>query len=220
MAVLNDVLTPEELTQIRDLAAKTVFQDGKATAGEAARKVKDNLQAVGTDPNMATVTEIVLTALRRHPYTPTLLRPRRWSKFMLSKYSGGQEYGFHTDNPQMKDANGGVLRTDLSFTLFLSDPATYDGGGLIIREGDGDKLIKLPAGSAVAYQTGDLHRVDPVTRGTRLACVGWMQSIIRTDFQRQILFDLERARMGAPEGEPRLMIQKAIGNLVRLWMEG
>lgn len=220
MAILHNVLTAEELAQVRACAETAVFQDGKATAGAAARRVKDNLQAVKDDPRLLEAAAVVLAAMRRHSVTNALLRPRRWSKFLLSKYSDGQEYGFHTDNAALTDNTGAYLRTDLSFTLFLADPDTYDGGALIIRDLNGDRAVKLPAGSAFAYQTGDLHRVQPVTRGTRVACVGWMQSMIRTDFQRQILFDMEQARAALPEGDMRVLQGKAIGNLLRLWSEG
>lgn len=120
----------------------------------------------------------------------------------------------------MVDEHGGPLRTDLSFTLFLQDPGAYDGGALLIDGLDGEREFRPAAGSAVVYQTGQLHRVTPVTRGERLACVGWIQSRVRRADQRELLFDLERIRPATPEGEARLLLDKAIGNLLRMWSEG
>ena len=120
----------------------------------------------------------------------------------------------------MLDEYGQPLRTDLSFTLFLQEPDAYDGGALLIDGLDGEREFRPGAGSAVVYQTGQLHRVTPVTRGERLACVGWIQSAIRRADQRELLFDLERLRPATPEGEPRLLLDKAIGNLLRMWSEG
>ncbi len=148
----------------------------------------------------------------------TLVRPVRWSNLIFSRYAPGQQYGLHTDNASMYDANGCPLRTDVSFTLFLSDPESYEGGALLIQDLAGDREFRPRAGSAVFYPTGLLHRVTPVTAGVRLACVGWVQSLVRRPDQREILFDLDRLREGA-EDDAALLVDKTIGNLLRMWGE-
>lgn len=219
MIVLADVLSPLELAQVREGLAAAPFRDGKATAGPMARRVKDNEQARGDDPGVQALAALVREALERHPVFGLLARPARWSTLMFSRYAGGQRYGLHTDDAAMRDEHGGRLRTDLSFTLFLADPETYDGGALLVDGLEGEREVRPDAGSAVLYQTGQLHRVTPVTRGERLACVGWIQSLVRRADQRELLFDLERLRAATPDGEARLLLDKSIGGLLRMWGE-
>lgn len=217
MLILANVLTDEDVARVREGLAKAPFQDGKATAGPVARKVKRNLQAVGSDPAVEPLRRFVREALKRHPVFTTYARPAVWSRIMFSKYGPGDAYGLHTDDAFMSADGGGRLRTDLSFTLFLSDPATYEGGALLLEGLDGEREHRLRPGDAVLYRTGHLHRVTPVTRGERLAAVGWVQSEIRRDDQREILFDLECVRAGMPANEKRVLLDKAIGALVRDW---
>jgi PKHD-type hydroxylase len=217
--VLADVLTDDELTRVRQGLARAPFRDGKATAGPAARRVKDNEQARGDDAEVQALGRLVREALERHPVFAALARPARWSNLMFSRYSGGQRYGLHTDDAAMRDERGETLRTDLSFTLFLADPDAYDGGALLIDGLDGEREFRPAAGSAVLYQTGQMHCVTPVTRGQRLACVGWIQSQVRRADRRELLFDLERLRPAVPEGEARLLLDKSMGGLLRMWSE-
>ena len=219
MILLSDVLSPQDVARVVAGLETAPFRDGRATAGPQARKVKDNEQARGDDPGVAALARFVREALERHPAFGPLVRPARWSRLMFSRYSGGQQYGLHTDDASMRDEDGERLRTDLSFTLFLADPATYDGGALLIDGLDGEREFRPQAGSAVIYQTGQLHRVTPVTRGVRLACVGWIQSAVRRADQRELLFDLERSRAAMADGEARLLLDKSIGNLLRMWSE-
>lgn len=219
MITLIDVLTAEDLERVRRDLAGLEFRDGRATAGPAARKVKVNEQARGDDPKAAALGRFVRQALERHPVFPGFVRPARWSTVMFSRYGPGHAYGLHTDDAAMRGEDGGRLRTDLSFTLFLGDPADYDGGALLIDGLDGEREFRPPAGAAVIYQTGQLHRVTPVTRGERLAAVGWVQSLIRRADQRELLFDLDRARAAMPDGDDRLLLDKSIGNLLRMWAE-
>lgn len=216
--VLADVLTAAEVERVLEGLATAPFRDGASTAGPAARKVKNNEQTKGDDPVVQALADLVRDALARHPVFPALARPARWSRLMFSRYGPGQQYGLHTDDAFMRDEHGGPLRTDLSFTLFLADPQTYDGGALLIDGLDGEREFRPEAGSAVLYQTGQLHRVTPVTRGRRLACVGWIESTIRRPDQRELLFDLERASAAVPEGEVRMLLEKSLGNLLRMWM--
>ena len=214
MLTIADVLAAEDVARVREGLAAAPFGDGKRTAGPAAKKVKANAQADGADAKVQALAKFVRDALERHPVFSLYARPARWSPVMFNRYRGGDAYGFHVDDPVM-----GEVRTDLSFTLFLSDPETYEGGALLIDGLDGEREVKLSVGSLVLYPTGALHRVTPVTAGERLAAVGWIQSLIRRADEREILFDLGRTRASLPDGEARLTLDKAIGNLVRLWGE-
>jgi PKHD-type hydroxylase len=219
MLTLTEVLEPEDVARVREGLARASFVDGRGTAGAEARKVKANSQAAGDDPAVQALARFVRQAVERHPLFMAYARPARWSRLMFSRYAPGQSYGLHTDDAVMSAEEGSPLRTDLSFTLFLSDPDSYEGGALLVDGLDGEREHRPPAGSAVLYQTGQLHRVTPVTAGERLAAVGWIQSLVRRGDQREILFDLQRVRWSLGEGEPRLLADKAIGNLLRLWGE-
>jgi PKHD-type hydroxylase len=218
MLTIADVLEAEDVARVREGLARAPFKEGKRTAGGDARRVKANWQADGTDEAVAALARFVGQALDRHPIVQAYVRPARWSKLMFNRYGVGETYGMHVDDPLMGEASG-RLRTDLSFTLFLSDPASYDGGALVIDGLDGEREVKLPAGSMVLYATGQLHQVEPVARGERLACVGWVQSLIRQGDQRETLFDLSRVRAALARGEARLLLDKSIAQLVRMWAE-
>lgn len=218
MLTLQGVLTPEDVARVREGLASATFRDGKKTAGGDARRVKANLQADGRDAAVAALADFVRKAVERHPVFTAYARPARWSRLMFNKYGPGQTYGMHVDDPMM-GGEADRLRTDLSFTLFLSDPGSYDGGGLVIDGLDGEREAKLAAGDMIVYPTGALHRVEPVTSGERLACVGWVQSLIRRADEREIVFDLSRTRAAMGPGEARLMLDKSVAALVRMWGE-
>lgn len=220
MIVLTDVLGAAEVARIIQGLAEAPYRDGRATAGPDARRVKLNQQARGDDPQVAELAASVRLVLEGHPIFQALARPARWSRLMFSRYVPGQRYGLHADAATMTDEHGWPLRTDLSFTVFLSDPAAYEGGALRLLGRDGERSFRPDAGSVVLYSTGQLHEVTPVTDGVRLACVGWVQSQVRRADQRDLLFELERARDDLPEGDTRLRIDNAIGNLLRMWGEG
>jgi PKHD-type hydroxylase len=218
MLTIEGVLEPEDVARVREGLAEVPWRDGRRTAGHAARKVKANSQADSDHPKAVALGAFVRQALERDTLLTAYARPARWSLTTFNRYREGEAYGLHVDDALMGQA-GQRLRTDLSFTLFLSEPESYDGGELILDTVEGELAAKLPAGSIAVYATGELHRVAPVTRGERLAAVGWIQSAIRRADERALLFDLARARGGMPDGEPRLILDKAIGNLLRLWAE-
>lgn len=218
MILIENVLGREQALAIGEALAHAPFQDGSLTAGSAARKVKQNTQALGDDAGVAALGDRVRLALEGNALVRRMVRPVRWSNLLFSRYSSGQQYGLHADNAAMVDEHGWPLRTDVSFTLFLSDPDTYGGGSLLIPGQSGDREFRLGAGSAVFYPTGLLHRVTPVTAGVRLACVGWIQSLVRRPDQREILSDLHGLRDDANE-EASLILDKTIGNLLRMWGE-
>jgi PKHD-type hydroxylase len=214
-----EVLSRAEVSAIREVLARAPFRDGVATAGGTAAGVKSNEQARGDDPEVIALGRRVRLHLEAHPLARRWARPVRWSSLIFSRYGEGQRYGLHTDNAVMHDEGGWPLRTDISFTIFLSDAEDYEGGGLLIDDPSGERAFRPAAGWAVFYPTGALHAVAPVTRGTRLACVGWMQSAIRRADQRELLNDLERVRAKAEPGQEALLLDKAIGNLLRMWGE-
>lgn len=217
MLVLDDILSADEVARIRESLKRVSFRDGRVTAGPAAREVKQNEQADGAEPEAAALARTVKMALERHPTFPALVRPVRWSNLMFSRYVTGHRYGLHTDDASMIDEHGWPLRTDVSFTVFLSGPDEYEGGALSFIGESGKSSFRPAAGSAVVYPTGVLHEVTPVTNGVRLACVGWAQSLIRRADQRELLYDLERARRDSTSTEAQLLLDKSIGNLLRMW---
>jgi len=217
--VVLEVLNPQEVLAVREGLETAPFRDGRATAGAAAEQVKRNEQARGDDPAVIDLARRVRLALEAHATVRSLVRPVRWSNLVFSRYAPGQQYGLHVDNAAMYDQGGWPLRTDVSFTLFLSEPETYGGGALLVQDLSGDREFRPPAGHAVFYATSQLHRVTPVTHGVRLACVGWVQSLVRRADQRELLFDLERVRQQLGAEESSLLLDRSIGNLLRMWGE-
>ena len=217
MLVIGPLLSPADLAAVQDAAAALPFGDGRATAGRHAQGVKANDQAQ-PGAELEAVVAKVEAALRAHPLFQSAARPKALTRLIVSRYNIGQTYGLHVDNALMQG-----LRTDLSFTLFLSDPESYDGGALVIEDHFEARAIKLSAGEVILYPATTLHRVEPVTRGTRLAVVGWVQSLIRDPAQREILFDLDQSvdACFAAEGKsPQFdRLSKTRSNLLRMWVE-
>lgn len=217
MIVIENLLTPAEVAALRDMARGLAFGDGKATAGRHAREVKANDQALPS-PELDAVLGKVEAALAANPLFRSAARPKALTKLILSRYRQGQTYGLHVDDALMQG-----LRTDLSFTLFLAEPDTYDGGALIIEDHFEARAVKLNPGELILYPSTTLHRVEPVTRGERLAVVGWVQSLIRDPGQREILFDLDQSveTCFAAEGKSAQFdrLAKTRSNLLRMWAE-
>lgn len=218
LIVLPEVLAAEDVARVLRELDGAAWRDGKATAGPAARAAKDNLQA----PGMEALGSFVQEALKRHPLFNGAARARRISPILFSKYEPGMRYGSHTDDALMGPPEA-KFRTDLAFTLFLSDPASYEGGALTIEAQSGEQAVRLPAGDAVLYPAGSIHHVEPLRSGARLAAVGWVESYVRDAARREILFDLAltRSRLaagGGAQGE-LLRLDKSISNLLRMWAE-
>ncbi|MCX8508391.1 MAG: Fe2+-dependent dioxygenase [Rhodobacteraceae bacterium] len=215
LLAIEQVLTKAEAAAVKAAAQGLEFGDGKATAGRFVREIKANDQALAS-PGLEALQAKVTAALAAHPVFQAAARPRTMTRLILSRYREGQTYGLHVD-----DALMGGLRTDLSFTLFLEEPEAYEGGALIIEDKMETRAIKLPSGDLILYPSTTLHQVEPVTRGTRLAMVGWVQSWIRSAEQREILFDLDRSveEVFAREGKSPLFDQlaKSRSNLIRMW---
>lgn len=217
--ILQRVLEDEDVERVRRDLADVPWRPGKRTAGVAARSVKENLQADGADPRVQALERFVADALRRHPLFDIAARPARLTRLLFSRYEPGMTYGAHTDDALM-GASGDKLRTDLAFTIFLAARDSYDGGALVVTSALGDQEFALDAGDAILYPAGSIHYVAPVTRGARLAAVGWVESFVPDAAQREILFDLSVTRARLAEGVARedlLTLDKSVSNLLRMW---
>jgi PKHD-type hydroxylase len=218
---IENILTPEELKTLIDRLDPADFIDGKTTAGWHAKTVKNNTQLTATADYANDLRELVKAALWRHPLFQMVARPKQIHSLLFSRYEVGMSYGTHVDNALMGDR--AFLRSDLSFTLFLNDPSAYEGGELVIEEFSGEKQYKLQAGAAIVYPSTTLHRVDPVTNGTRWVVVGWVQSLVRDPEKREILFDLDTARRSIFQQSGKTiefdLISKSHTNLLRRWAQ-
>ncbi|MGE0747448.1 MAG: Fe2+-dependent dioxygenase [Rhodospirillales bacterium] len=216
---LPRLLTREELASLRIIAARCTFADGRSTAGDLVRDVKNNRQVDDAGEDQAIIDRIVLGALGRNPVFQYAVLPRAVRRPFLNAYRDGETYGMHVDNPILSGRT--PLRTDVSVTVFLSEPASYDGGELIVELPGGTATIKMDAGDAVAYSGRRLHRVAPVTRGERLAAITWAQSLVADEAQREALYDLHVAMSGVAAklpGSPEAdLLFKTYANLVRSW---
>jgi len=221
MLCIPEVLTRAELERMRTVLAGAEFADGRATAGYRGRRVKNNLQlsrenAAGND--MALIVE---QALWRNETFGWAVWPKQIRGILFSRYEPGMSYGNHVDNAIMGKAN--LWRSDVAFTVFLADPADYDGGELVIESPLGAQEIKLAAGEAVVYPASSVHRVAEVTRGQRLAAVGWVQSQVRDSAQREVLWDLERIKRlmatRLPDAPETDLAFKTQANLLRMWAD-
>jgi len=218
MLTIENILTQAEVTALTELIAEheTGFAGGARTAGWHAKDVKANEQL---DPKAAgAITRKAEAALAANPVFAAFARPRDFVRVMVSRYRRGMQYGLHVDDALMDGR-----RTDLSFTLFLTDPDAYEGGELEIEAQGGNLSVKEAAGSVFVYPSTTLHRVAPVTSGERLAVVGWVRSLVRTAEQRDVLFELDNAIAAArQEAASRAMLDRLLkvkNNLLRLWAE-
>lgn len=212
---------PEKLAEIREVLAKLSWQDGRATAGAVASKVKVNQQAKMAQPAGRAIQEMLKPLIIDNPIVRAAARPKRTSSLLVSKTENGGHYGAHVDNSLMGSGDA-LLRTDISFTLFLCDPSDYEGGELVVQTAGMTQTIKGEAGNLVLYPSTSIHEVKPVTHGVRIVAVGWIESHIRDVGRRELLFDLQNTRTSLaaklPADAPELlMIDKSIANLMRMW---
>lgn len=224
LITIPKVLTPEEVKVCRSLLENAQWQDGKKTAGYLAQGVKSNLQLAIDDPSAQKISEFLLGILHSNPTFIAAALPSRILPPRFNKYESSGAYGFHIDNAIFPHpATGQQIRTDVSSTVFFSDPDEYDGGELIIADTYGEQSIKLNAGDAVVYPGNSLHKVNPVTRGTRFASFFWTQSMVREAHKRSILWELDQsiqtlAQCGSdPENLARL--SGVYHNLIREWAQ-
>jgi PKHD-type hydroxylase len=219
---IPDVLDPAQVRQARALAADYSFVDGRSTAGYRAQRVKNNLQLDTSLPDGGPLVELLFTALANNKQFQNVALPRAMRRPTVSRYLPGMAYGTHSDSALMGRPPERI-RSDIAVTLFLSDPATYDGGELVVHSSFGEQRVKLPAGAAVVYPASTLHEVAAVTRGERLAAVYWAQSYVRDALQRELLDDVRKVKVWinatAPESEEAKLIYHVFHNLVRLWSD-
>lgn len=225
---IPDVLTPEQVAHARRLFDAAEWVDGRGTAGYQSAKSKDNMQLPTDSPAAREVGEMILQALGKNPLFVAAALPLRILPPMFNRYSGGQSFGTHVDNA-IRQIPGTPLRmrTDLSATLFFAGPEEYEGGELCVEDAYGVKSVKLPAGHMVLYPATSLHHVTPVTRGARVCSFFWIQSMIRDDGHRSLLFDLDVSiqRLGGElAGNPvaertAVQLTGVYHNLLRQWAE-
>ena len=224
LLAIPDVLTPVQLTEGRRLLESAEWIDGRATAGHQGARAKDNQQIATENAIGRQVGEVILRALSGNPLFMSAALPLHILPPMFNRYTGGQTFGTHVDGSiRIMPGTGHRIRTDLSATLFFAGPDEYEGGELVVEDTYGSKSVKLPAGHMILYPSTSLHRVTPVTRGTRLCSFFWIQSMVRDEGQRSLLFDMDVAiqRLGAENATHPSVIQLTgvYHNLLRQWAE-
>ncbi|ENY5365500.1 PKHD-type hydroxylase YbiX [Raoultella ornithinolytica] len=217
------VLSPQEVDDFRAQLQQADWVDGRATTGDQGALVKKNQQVDTRSPLYGELQNRVLAALNRSSLFFAAALPKTLSSPLFNRYQQSETYGFHVDGAVRSQAQGGWMRTDLSATLFLSAPESYDGGELVVNDSYGQHTVKLPAGDLVLYPSSSLHCVMPVTQGVRVASFLWIQSMIRDDKRRSMLFELDRniqtlkSRHG--ESDEVLSLLNLYHNLLREWSE-
>jgi PKHD-type hydroxylase len=223
LTIIPETLDRDRLALCRERLAEADWQDGRITAGPQSAQVKANQQLPDADPTARALGDMVLRALEQSPLFLSAALPRHVFPPLFNRYGPGMSFGAHIDNAiRQVPGTAHRLRTDLSATLFLSDPADYDGGELMVDDSYGAHSVKLAAGDMVLYPASSLHRVMPVTRGARLAAFFWIQSIVRDDGERTLLFDLDGAIQrvaGLTEDPAVVQLTGIYHNLLRRWAE-
>ena len=221
---IPQVLSKAEVAALRTELAAHDWVDGARTSGARAAQLKHNLQFPADSPAFAGLSQRVADALARHPLFVSAALPRHMLPPMFNCYRGGGQYGNHVDNALQRDRFSGVqVRTDVSTTVFLSEPEEYEGGELIVEDTYGEHEVKLSAGDAIVYPSTSLHRVEPVIAGARIAAFLWTQSWVRDAWQRKMLFELDmtilklRGQLG--DSEEVLSLTSHYHNLLRQWGE-
>jgi PKHD-type hydroxylase len=221
---IPDVLNAEQVTHARRLLNEASWVDGRVTAGPQSARVKDNQQLAENDPIAQQIGDQILAALQRNPLFVSAALPHRVFPPLFNRYQGGNSFGNHVDNAIRQSPITGLrIRTDLSATLFLAEPEEYEGGELLIEDTYGVHSAKLPAGHMVLYPSTSLHNVRPVTSGARVASFFWIQSMVRDDGQRTLLFDLDtaiqRLTLDVPDHPAAVQLTAVYHNLLRRWAD-
>lgn len=223
LLAIPNVLSSEQVAEGRRILESAEWIDGRDTAGHQGARVKKNLQLPLRSPAAEQVGEMILKALAANPLFMSAALPHRILPPMFNRYEVGQTFGTHVDGAIRMLGNGNSIRTDVSCTLFFSNPDEYDGGELIVEDTYGGKSVKLPAGHMILYPSTSLHRVNPITRGARLCSFFWVQSMIRDDGRRSLLFDMDVAiqRLAGqmPDHPSVVQLTGVYHNLLRQWAE-
>lgn len=219
--IVSNLLSVDQLTKLREWIAESPFESGERTAGSRARRVKDNLQMTRDAAHRKDIHVMITSTLMSNSEFRRIALPRSLRPPMISRYQPGMAYGPHVDDALMGRER--QTRSDLSFTIFIADPTDYDGGELTIMFSTGEEEVKLPAGSMYVYPSSTIHRVQPVTRGERVAIVGWAESHVRDPAKREILYDLMKIKQLLAEQLPNApetdLLSKTQANLLRMWAE-
>jgi PKHD-type hydroxylase len=221
---IPQVLSREQVAHCLTALARGEWISGQTTAGFQSARAKNNEQIREDSPIARELGALIVSALEREPLFISAALPARVFPPLFNRYAGGQAFGIHVDNA-VRPVTGTPhrIRTDLSATLFLSAPETYDGGELVIEDNFGAHQVKLPAGHLILYPASSLHRVNPVTRGERVASFFWVQSMVRDDGERRLLFDLDmaiqRLNQGAAESPVAVELTNVYHNLLRRWAD-
>jgi PKHD-type hydroxylase len=221
---IPNVLTPDQVREARTVLDSAEWVDGKITAGHQSARAKDNQQIREDSAAAQQLGGMVVAALERNPRFVSAALPLKVFPPLFNRYSGGQSFGLHVDNAvRMIRGTSHRVRTDLSATLFLAEPSEYDGGELVVEDTYGAHAVKLPAGHMVLYPASSLHKVNAITRGTRIASFFWIQSMVREDAQRALLFDMDgaiqRLMHETPDHPSALQLTGVYHNLLRMWAE-
>ena len=224
MVHVPQVLTAQQVARCRDVMIKAAWVDGRVTAGQQSEKVKNNLQLPETSPEARELGEMVMKALGQNGLFFSAVLPKQVFPPLFNRYDVGMTFGPHVDNAIRGYLNTPLqIRTDVSATLFISAPEDYDGGELVVSDTYGQHSVKLPAGDMIVYPGTSLHHVMPITRGSRIASFFWVQSMVRDDTQRGLLFDMDRAiirlNRDHPEHPSIVELTSIYHNLLRQWSE-
>jgi PKHD-type hydroxylase len=224
LLAIPDVLSAAQVAQARQILDAAEWIDGKATAGHQSARAKDNQQLPEGSPAARQVGEMILAALGQNALFISAALPKHVFPPLFNRYRGGQSFGTHVDNAiRQVPGTAHRIRTDLSSTLFLAAPEEYDGGELIVEDTYGTHSVKLPAGSLVLYPATSLHHVRPVTRGARVASFFWIESMVREDAERTLLFDLDmaiqRISRDVPDHPSNVQFTGIYHNLLRRWAD-
>jgi PKHD-type hydroxylase len=225
LLTLPDILGSQDLQAARQLLRDAPWTDGRDSAGSQAKQVKNNVQLPYNCEAARAISAMVTRGLERSALFLTAALPKKIFTPRINRYSGAaNHYGNHVDSAIRTVAGSGQrVRTDVSCTVFLSEPADYDGGELTIADTYGEQRVKLPAGHAVLYPGTSLHQVQPVTRGERLACFFWVESLVRSDEQRRLLFEMDMALMQLRQAQGESAATTALTgtyhNLLRMWAD-
>jgi len=224
LLAIPELLNAEQVAQARQILQAAKWVDGRVTAGHQSARAKDNMQIPEDDPAARQLGDIVLSALGQNALFISAALPQRVFPPLFNRYQGGQAFGTHVDNAIRQVAGTGHrIRTDLSATLFFAHPDEYDGGELIVEDTYGAHSVKLPAGHMILYPSTSLHHVRPVTRGARISSFFWIQSMIREDARRSLLFDLDaaiqRLNQDVPDHPSAVQLTGVYHNLLREWAE-
>ncbi len=223
LLAIPNVLTSEQVAEGRRILDAAEWIDGRDTAGHQGARVKNNQQLPLRSPAAEQLGQMILKALANAPLFMSAALPARILPPMFNRYGVGQTFGTHVDGAIRMMGNGNSVRTDVSCTLFFSNPDEYDGGELVVEDTYGSKSVKLPAGHMILYPSTSLHRVNPVTRGVRVCSFFWLQSMIRDDTRRALLFDMDvaiqRLASQMPDHPSVVQLTGIYHNLLRQWAE-